>query len=388
MQILGSQVTLASCRQASTTDFSRTTSEAWIGPRPVNGRRITITSGGTGQSAAQVASELPIASVMSNRAEAVSSLSDQARAALNRLASQVSNAPGPADPADESSDDPTLNDPNLRTLLLLIEALTGHKARIIKPGQVPTNAGEAARAAGRRAAASNATMQNGPANEPAGWGVDVKVEQVHQESETTGFAASGQAVTADGRTIAFELAQVLHRDEMQVTTTEVQAGDAVKKIDPIALNLQGGPIALSEAGTAFDIDSDGAAEQVALPAPGTYFVALDRSGNGTIDDGSELFGPGSGNGFAELRSLDSDGNGWIDEGDPAFGALRLWSGPSAEMASLAGAGVGALYVGASTATQFDLKSGSNQTLGQIRSSSLYLREDGQPGTLSQVDLTA
>lgn len=127
---------------------------------------------------------------------------------------------------------------------------------------------------------------------------------------------------------------------------------------------------------------------MALPAAGTYFLALDRDGSGTIDSGSELFGPATGNGFAELKSLDTDGNGWIDEGDAAYASLKLWSGADGGLKTLDGAGVGALYVGKSAATQFDLRSGANETLGQVVSSSLYLGENGKPGAMQQVNLTA
>jgi hypothetical protein len=44
-------------------------------------------------------------------------------------------------------------------------------------------------------------------------------------------------------------------------------------------------------------------------------------------------------------------------------------------------------VGQSAATQFDLRNAANETLRQIRSSSLYLSEDGKPGAMQQVDLT-
>ena len=49
---------------------------------------------------------------------------------------------------------------------------------------------------------------------------------------------------------------------------------------------------------------------------------------------------------------------------------------------------GALYVGQSAATQFDIRSSSNDALGQVISSSVYLGEDGKPGALQQVDLAA
>ncbi len=37
-----------------------------------------------------------------------------------------------------------------------------------------------------------------------------------------------------------------------------------------------------------------------------------------INDGSELFGTSSGDGFKDLATYDEDENGWIDENDSIF----------------------------------------------------------------------
>ncbi len=55
------------------------------------------------------------------------------------------------------------------------------------------------------------------------------------------------------------------------------------------------------------------------------FLALDKNGNGVIDDINELFGSSTRSGFSELSDYDSDGNGLIDIADPSFAALLLWS---------------------------------------------------------------
>ncbi len=65
----------------------------------------------------------------------------------------------------------------------------------------------------------------------------------------------------------------------------------------------------------------------------TPWLALDRNGNGRIDDGGELFGSAtvlaSGgfapNGFVALGELDANGDGRISPADPAFARLLLWS---------------------------------------------------------------
>ena len=55
--------------------------------------------------------------------------------------------------------------------------------------------------------------------------------------------------------------------------------------------------------------------------------------------------------------------------------------------SLAEAGVGALYLGR-VATPFSLRDTQQATLGEVRSSGVYLRADGQAGVLQQIDLSA
>lgn len=83
----------------------------------------------------------------------------------------------------------------------------------------------------------------------------------------------------------------------------------------------------------FDVDRDGDPDLVSWTdtAGDEAFLALDRNGNGVVDDGGELFGnytdqlPTSiPNGFNALRSFDSDGDLQITPADPVFHDLILW----------------------------------------------------------------
>jgi len=156
--------------------------------------------------------------------------------------------------------------------------------------------------------------------------------------------------------------------------------------DPLVLSFDGVLPDLDTQNFSFDIDCDGENDQLSMLKQGSGFLALDKNNNGVIDDGTELFGAQNGHGFYDLRRYDSDKNGWIDENDPIMDGLRIWMKNDKEdkLVALGELGIGALYLGFSK-NSFDIKSEENETLGKIRSSGLFLNEDGTSGVMSQID---
>jgi hypothetical protein len=107
--------------------------------------------------------------------------------------------------------------------------------------------------------------------------------------------------------------------------------NGVCRSSPLILDLDGDGIHLSSLrqGTSFDLLATGEKVWASWTDGKDAFLALDRNGNGVIDDASELFGNASGgeshtDGFAALAELDDDGDGAIDARDRVFSHLLLW----------------------------------------------------------------
>lgn len=280
---------------------------------------------------------------------------------------------GPGRAAARRDAEPESEDPRLRFLRELIEYLTGRLVRVLSADElVPRRADVGATAPPAPAAATGPTLE-----------IAVQIETT--EVEQLDFAASGVVRTADGREIAFDLswsASWFHRERVDVG---FRAGSGPQPKDPLVFDFPGTADALTDRRFIFDIDADGTREALPLPASGSAFLVFDRNGDGRVNDGSELFGPATGDGFAELGALDGDGNGWIDEGDSVWNSLGVWRPDEGDQfRSLTAARVGAMATQA-VVSPFTLR-GADGDLGAIRSSGVYLDEDGGAGVLQQVDL--
>ena len=285
-----------------------------------------------------------------------------------------------------------------------VSAFSGRELNILDPASLDLSAFETPDSSRTTSLASGKTPPSSPKEKalagrerdddaespPARASLIYSYQDQHIERETSTFVATGLVTTADGEELDIAVELTMGRQFISEESGEVRVG--AELMDPLVINFEGTAAELTERTFAFDLDTDGEADQIHFVGPNSGFLALDANENGLVDDGSELFGPTTGAGFAELAVYDEDGNEFIDEGDSVYERLRIWqkdAGGNDQLIALGQAGVGAIYLG-STSTPFQVKDDANELQGVVRSSGIYLKEeDGQPtgvGTVQQLDL--
>lgn len=212
----------------------------------------------------------------------------------------------------------------------------------------------------------------------------------YMETESVSFQALGQVKTDDGREININL-------NLSMSKTFVASySDSVSYLsyrltDPLVINLSDAPSELTDLSFFFDLDADGKEEEIYGLSSNSGYLALDKNGDGKINDGSELFGTRSGDGFKDLAQYDEDHNGWIDENDAIFDKLKIWVKDSLgndQLYSLKDKNVGAININ-SQDTDFELSNSStDSTKGFIRKTGIFLYETGAVGTMQHVDLVS
>lgn len=359
MKIASSQIQLAATHFSASTTETRETLRTWTGRRP-NFEAIEQRPAST-QDTTDIAQ-----------------LSDAGRQA-QQAEQSATNASSNTQAAKDASNS-TTKDPKLRLLQSIIEMMLHRKIDLFDTSSL--------QAATQQLQSMPQTTSNQSAPPSAGYGLEYNYQQTHTESETTQFSAEGSMTTSDGKNVGFSVNLEMSRSFTEETNITVSLGNAKKAKDPLVINFDGTAAELTDQKFSFDLNSTGTPQEISFVAGNKGFLALDKNHNGKIDNGRELFGPASGNGFQELSGLDADHNGWIDENDPLFSSLSVWTKDSNGkdmLTSLKDKNIGALYLG-KVSTDFSLQDNNHQQQGQIRQSGIFLQEDWNAGTMQQLDL--
>ncbi|MBC3936884.1 hypothetical protein [Undibacterium rugosum] len=260
-------------------------------------------------------------------------------------------------------------DPHLQTMIALLREMFGQEVNLLQPMQ----------AVAAQHASSSQSLQ-------ASQGVRQRVETVAiRETTSLQFEASGQVQTADHQTIQFRFSFALQTETELVRTVRTRAEAGMR--DPLVLNFSGNSVSLNGQKLNLDLFNDGQQKAIPMLNNGGYLARRSHASD-EISKGAQLFGPATGDGFAELAMLDADHNQWIDAADPAFAELGILSANpqgKAQFTPLQEAGVGALYLGR-LATEKLIETPDQKPAGKLGASGVWLGEHGQLGSLQHIDL--
>lgn len=236
---------------------------------------------------------------------------------------------------------------------------------------------------------AGSSVNAGKVSESTRWTLQTVQSGFISGQESMAFSAEGSVQTSDGRSITFNVSMEMSRSfaaAYEITGAE----EAYVFTDPLVINMDTDNATLDDVKFYFDLNNDGTAEEISNLDQFSGLLALDKNGDGEINNGGELFGAMTGDGFKEMAAYDEDGNGWIDENDDVFSNLRVWvkcGTDDAQLLSLKEADVGAIFLG-SQATNYTLADSSGEEGARVRQTGVYLKESGGAGTVQHVDFKA
>lgn len=299
--------------------------------------------------------------------------------------------------AVQNKDNNAPEDPKLMLIRAIIEAITGKSIKLATESvsNQTDNANASTPTMANIATANGGEVVNVSSGNTA-FGLRYNSNEVISEQETTNFSAAGVIKTADGKQIEFQCALSMQRSFYMDNSTEIFVGASTERkalCDPLVINFAGTAAELKNTTFSFDLNADGKAENIHELAAGSAFLVLDKNNDGKINDGNEMFGTKSGDGFADLATYDEDGNGWIDENDSIYNSLGVWNNSAYgnKIRSLKEVGIGAIYL-QSASTEFSIKEQTtNELQAQIRKTGIFLNEKNgldniSVGTIQHVDL--
>ena len=152
--------------------------------------------------------------------------------------------------------------------------------------------------------------------------------------------------------------------------------------DPLAIDLDKDGVETTSVtdGSYFDHDANGFAEQTGWAASDDGLLALDRNGDGIINDGKELFGDQTilangtkaANGFQALKELDANNDNKIDINDAAYTQLKIWQdvdgdgySTADELHTLSDLGIKSINTGYTNSTLIDANGNEHKQIGSF-----------------------
>jgi hypothetical protein len=203
--------------------------------------------------------------------------------------------------------------------------------------------------------------------------------QIHQQELSYNMHGEFEV---NGKQLSLDYSFYLASEKIKYNTFETTAA-ALK--DPLIIQFGDQSIGEISGQEKFDINQDNKIDSLPIFSGDVGYLVYDKNANSKADNGSELFGPTSGNGFHELAQLDENNNGFLDKEDSAYQQLYLWQPDKNTWLSLADAGIEAISTDV-IATPYTFYDKDDEVQAQMRNSSFAISDSGRGFGVHQVDV--
>ena len=214
----------------------------------------------------------------------------------------------------------------------------------------------------------------------------LSVEQWHSHEQHLNYQVKG-VFNVNDQELSLDYNFALSSEQVSYSKIEMSAA-ALK--DPIIVQFGSQGLGNIKGQKDFAINQDNTLDSLPIFSGDVGYLVYDKNNNQQADNGSELFGPTTGQGFTELAQLDSNNNGFIDADDQQFEQLYLWQ-PSGDKdqtnqwLSLKEAEIQAISLSA-ISTPFDFYDQQGKIQAQLRQSSFAISESGNGLGVHQIDV--
>lgn len=193
--------------------------------------------------------------------------------------------------------------------------------------------------------------------------------------------------------LAFDPSKVDEEEVVPEPESETSSDNGIAAPIVFDLDQDGeGLVSIEDSEARFDMNSDGFLDKTGWIEEGDAFLALDRNGNGLIDDISEISFVGDKEGaqtdLEGLAAFDSNGDGLLNGADEQFVEFRVWRDgngdgvtDAGELLSLAEAGIISIVLGGTPTGEIP---GEGQNI--VYNTSIYVLSSGETGTLLDAGL--
>jgi len=218
----------------------------------------------------------------------------------------------------------------------------------------------------------------------------IEVSTISQQKQQLNFSMQGDFII-DNQAVNLNYQLTLKSEYRTESNVEMTAA-ALK--DPLIIQFGEHSIGNIIGYQSLDINNDKQTDNLPIFSGDVGYLVYDKNNDLQVQNGSELFGPTTNNGFAELAMLDSNNNGFFDQHDDSYQQVYIWQ-PSQQnsqtqiapqnLISLSQAGIKAISLNA-IATQFNFRSNQGEIDAQLTQSSFAITNNNQAMGVHQIDV--